>query len=77
MKAKLRNPKTEKDIFDKAAMLCSVAFGTVLRDKRGFTVEETKETIQDVNYLVDSINKDYVSFDDLVKELEKDGIRFI
>lgn len=76
MKAKYSNPKTEKDIFDKATMYSCVAFAMVLRDKFAFGTNATQKAVKEINYLIDSIIKGYVSFDDLEKELEKDGIHF-
>ena len=76
MKAKYIHPKTSNDIFNQASMLCCIAFATVLRDKFGFGAEGTNKAIREVNYLTDSLLKGYVSFDDLEKELKKDGIGF-
>ena len=50
-------------------------FFTVLRDKRGYTLEELRETWNDCEYLSDSIAKGYCTVADLSTILnEEEGI---
>ena len=50
---------------------------TILRDKRGFSHEELHETWDDLCYLADSINQDYVNIADLKNVLkQEEGLVF-
>ena len=73
MKAKYTNPKTEKDIFDKAAMFYAAAIGMVLYDKHGADKEEIHSVIKNINYYVDSFRKGYLSLDDAIKTLDEEA----
>ena len=48
-------------------------FFTVLRDKRGFSDEDLRETWADCEYLSDSIIKGYVTISDLKHTLKKEA----
>ncbi len=44
----------------------------VLLDKHGFTPEQALETVKEIENLCDSINRGYITFDDILKALLDD-----
>ena len=77
-----RQPVTMADVkrakdeaHDNALRAAWSIFFTVLRDKRGFTLEELRETWEDIENLSDSIAKGYCTIADLRHILgEEEGI---
>ena len=57
--------RAKADAQDKALTAAWSIFFTVLRDKRGFTLDELRETWEDVENLSDSIAKGYCTVTDL------------
>lgn len=59
-----------------ASELMLVAFASVLYDKMGLSDEDVKRALQETVNVADSVNKDYVTFEDYKKALfEEHGIR--
>lgn len=57
--------RAKADAQDKALTAAWSIFFTVLRDKRGYTLEELRSTWEDVESLSDSIAKGYCTVGDL------------
>lgn len=66
--------KAKRQAQDIAITSAWAIFFSVLRDKEGFGYKRLRRVWDGVNYLSDSISKEYVNIDDLVKELEEYGI---
>lgn len=61
---------------DEAIAFVWSIFFTVLRDKRGYSLEDLRETWNDCEYLSDSIAKGYCTVSDLSTILnEEEGIK--
>lgn len=73
MKAKYLNPKTESDVYDKVTDFFCTAVATVLHDKHGEDKETIHKTIRQITDLVDSMNRGYVSLDDLKQTLAEEA----
>lgn len=54
----------EKARLEAISLVWSIFF-TVLRDKRGYTLDDLRETWKECEYLADSIAKGYCTVDDL------------
>jgi len=69
--------KTSKDAIDFAIMNYLACVALCLHDKLGFGHTRTCRFLRDVDNLFDSINKGYLSLDDVLKTVEEEiGITF-
>lgn len=80
-----RQPATRADVerakkqamHDATGLALAIMF-TVLRDKRGYTVEDLQQTWREVERLSESVNAGYVSVADLAHALKAEaGIEFV
>lgn len=69
--------KTSKDAIDFTIMNYIACVALCLHDKLGFGHDRTCRFMRDVDNLFDSINKGYLSLDDVLKTVEEEiGITF-
>ena len=64
-----REVKARVDIINKLRTACD---NLVLADKFGFTYEQIAKFNDEVSYLCDSVNKEYITFEDIQKMLKDD-----
>lgn len=69
--------RTRESTIEKTAELYSVAVAMVLRDKWGFGQKRLQRFMKQLEDMFDSLDKEYVSFDDCKEVLYKEcGIKF-
>lgn len=77
-KPQVRNRRDADMLITSAHKLAMLLVLTVLHDKHGFGTKRLEKVLEEVNDLLDSFNKGYISIDDLNGTLhEETGIKVI
>lgn len=78
VKPQVRNRRDADNLITSAHKLATLLYLTVLHDKHGFGTKRLERVLDQVNDLLDSFNKGYISIDDLNNTLyEETGIKVI